>query len=109
LATDDILGYLMLMASSDPSNYLQTRTALDGTFDFCKNSQKVFWPTTPECEEGFVADDASGFCYKILSGKLELYEGEDQCQTKYDAELLYFDRNAQVRSFIEAAKSGKKF
>ena len=101
-SSDDILGYLKVLASNNPSNYLKTRMAANGGFDFCASSKKDFWTKLTDCDPGFFPDPRSGFCYKLVTEKMALSDGEAFCQTNLDAELVYFDTDYEVMDFVDA-------
>ncbi len=63
----------------------------------------------PQCEEGFVPDYASGYCYAALTGHRGLKRGLANCQFYYDAEIVKFDSNQQVGSFIKLIERGNLF
>ena len=99
---------LQLLASKNPTNIIATKILMDGGFDFCRIiADKDFkWNSNHDCDPGFVADIKNGYCYKALSTRKNLDDGENYCRNYYDAELLLFDTNSQVKGFIELLNTG---
>ena len=61
-----------------------------------------------ECDENFVSDATVDFCFAILNtaGAVVFNEASNVCD-QVDADLLSFDNNQQVDSFINLANQGK--
>ena len=60
----------------------------------------------PACDDGFVADNQSGYCYQALADTHNLDDADNVCHFSFDAELVNFDLNSEVDSFIEILSSG---
>jgi len=60
-----------------------------------------------ECDEGFVPDYKSGYCYQALPDKHNLDDADNLCQFSLDAELISFDLNSEVDSFLEILSTGQ--
>jgi hypothetical protein len=99
-----------LFASRNPSNSIATKILMDGGFYFCDTAtdKDINWNINYDCDPGFVADIKNGYCYKVASTKENLDDGENYCRNNYDAELLLFDTNSQVKDFIELINAGNK-
>ncbi len=59
------------------------------------------------CNEGFMLDDSTGYCYKVVDVGQSAYEGEQICSWKHTgAEFLKFNKDKEVEGFIKLAKNG---
>ncbi len=63
----------------------------------------------PQCETGFVPDYPSGYCYAALSEHCGLERGKKNCEFYYDADIVKFNSNSEVDTFIELIKTGNHF
>ncbi len=79
------------------------------TIDCFINSKKVFHLQICDSLQIHKGHDPWHTLYKVLQTKENLDDGESKCIYDFDAELLYFDTNSQVDSFIELIKSGIPF
>ena len=59
-----------------------------------------------ECDPGFIQDYNSGYCYRILPEKHRLDEADQICSFYLEAELINFDSNFEVESFIDVLEAG---
>jgi len=111
LPKDDILKLLKIMASKSPSNDLAADILLHGGYTPCsrfpENSQ--FWKKHIGCDPGFIPANGSGYCYMLLPDKKNLEDGNKECQSNYDAELLSFNTNSEVDGILNLLAKGKQW
>ena len=108
LKEDDIFTMFQLLASKNPTNTIATKIVMNGGYVYCPTiaDQDYRSSISAQCDPGFAADIKNGFCYKALSTKKNLDDGDDYCRNYYDAELLLFDTNSQVKDFMELINTG---
>ncbi len=64
--------------------------------------------TSNGCNEGFVADPDNRLCYIVLPGLMLDSIGMDLCLRNFNASLLFFEADNEVRTFHEILNSGEK-
>ena len=97
------------MTSKNPDNDIEAGVVLDP----CKSvgdamlgkSKDV---TSNGCNEGFVADPDNRLCYIVLPDIMVDTTGLDLCLRNYNASLLFFETDNEVRTFHEFLSSGEK-
>ena len=87
------------------------KIARNGGYDPCERFPKndKFWTKINACDFGFVPDYESGYCYKVLFIQENFDDAESSCASQHDAELLLFDTDFEVQSFINLFKTGNFF
>ena len=110
LPKDDILSLLKTMTSKNPSSEIAAQILLDGGYDPCLkfDDNDPFWTNHIGCDDGFIPDYKNGYCYLLLPSKKNLQDGIDSCADNYDAELILFEKNAQVDGFLTLMNKGIK-
>ena len=114
---DDVLGLLKLLSSISPDLTIAAQVAFDGGYDPCNNatfflgqdSKRKKRENIALCDPGFVADDANGYCYINMDsqgGSQTFSRGKEYCNT-LSAELLSFEKDAQVEGFLKLFSLGK--
>jgi hypothetical protein len=108
LPKDDILGLLKLMTCKSPMDYLTAKIALEGGYDPCSKftGNEKFWSENVGCDPGFVPDEANGYCYKVMPTLENMNNGEKQCKFNYDAEMVLFNSNSEVKGLINLLHKG---
>ncbi len=108
LPQDDIINLLKMLSSKNPVNEIAAKIALDGGYDPCSKftGNENFWKNTPHCDLGFVVDHANGYCYKVLPSLENFNDGKITCNYNYDAEMVLFYSDPEVKSFINLALKG---
>ncbi len=108
---DDIIGLLKLLTAKNPLNSLAAKVALDGGYDPCIrfSGNEDFWTENAWCGPGFIPDESSGYCYKVLSDMENLLDGKRKCEYSNDAEMVLFNSNSEVYGFINLILEGKTF
>ncbi len=96
------------MASKNPTNEIATQIALSGGYDPCLNYSEdgILWTKNVGCDPDFIPDFKNGYCYFFMPTKETFYDGEQLCKNKFEAELLLFDTNDQVKTLIEMIEKG---
>jgi len=64
--------------------------------------------TSNGCNEGFVADPDNRLCYIVLPDIMLDTKGSDLCLKNYNASLLFFEADNEVRTFHEFLSIGEK-
>ena len=97
-----------MMSSRNPMEEIATNIARKGGYDPCERfpENDAFWTKNSACDSGFIPDYNSGYCYRVLLMQ-EIFDNADRaCTSQYDAELLLFDTDFEVKSLIELLKTG---
>lgn len=106
---DNVVKLVKLLTSKDPDGDISAAVALDGGYNPCDNSSVVTRrkrSTDTGCDVGFVADTVNGLCYAVLSKVTFLDDGNTECKTTFDADVLDFDNDSKVEGLLGLLKSG---
>ncbi len=99
------------MASKNPSNDVTAKVAFDGRRGYGKcqsvNPKLPFWNSGSGCDPGFVPDPVNGYCYKLLPDLMSLEDGDKSCESLYDADLLAFDTEDEVKGLANLIGKGE--
>jgi hypothetical protein len=98
------------MVSKNPNNDIKTKIFFDARNGDCQPiiKNKTFWLNYSGCDLDFVADNASGNCYKVLQTLSSFEDGKNYCDFYHDAELVSFDTESEAEHFINLLKTGNK-
>lgn len=117
ISDGQLTDVIKIMAFDSPDSLIQAKIKLFKTSDPCSNpddetssnSETDSMGDFQECNEGFVTDPNSNFCYKILSINYdEFYKLNKPCYEPHsENDLLYFDSDLDVQIFIDLALQGK--
>ena len=108
---DNILSLLKLIASKNPTNDVIAKVGFDGRRGSSKcqnvNPKLPFWTSDPICDADFVPDVANGYCYKLLPDLMSLDDGDEFCNSNYDAEVVGFDTKGEIHGLAKLIAKGK--
>jgi hypothetical protein len=84
------------------------QSARKGGYDPCERCAENdrFWTMTDPCDSGFIPGFESGYCYRVLSIQENFDNAERSCKSLHDADLLLFDTDSEVKSFLRLFKKG---
>ena len=70
-------------------------------------NDKSFWLSYGRpCDEGFVADEMAGYCYRSLPENWNFLAGQLECQANFFSEMTSFDQNVEVNDFMTLLQTG---
>ena len=90
-------------------DYLTAKIALEGGYDPCIKftGNENFWAENVGCKNGFIPDQVNGYCYKILPTLENINDGDKKCAFNYDADVVLFNSNSEVKGLINLLHGGK--
>ena len=125
ITVDDgpLTDVIKLMSSDSPDPVIKSVVSLKGGYDPCTNHplnssddiptlnirrrRKRSAGDSQECANGFVTDNSSDYCYKMLSDT-KYFEEVDSFCGDLDSSPLSFDNDYQVQGFINLTMQGER-
>ena len=88
---------------------LSCAVSTDG-YDNCLKiaNDESFWLSNGgPCDDGFVADETAGYCYRVLPEKRNFRDGQLECQKNLNSEMISFDLSIEVNGLMPLLQTGK--